>query len=291
MSGEDGEPKMLQLDKGESVYSYTIFLPPVIRLKYGSLYNWEMCIGLILLALNVAIQVGLTYIVGQGVLVEGNAWRYSLVGVDVEAQMDEGQVAKDAEQEFTLLGLGSYMQKVSADDVNPEDVLGLHHQENRGLHHKVSLRALSAPKAKAANASPLIPEKTVQFTAAEAYKPAGGKGGAAASANAASDDSAMSATLCTMHNATYNCLPPSVKYAARWADLDVNGDGIWSREEAMKDVNDLEKKLAAKPFLVFRAITIGLVDRQPMDSKLWVDPNGMVAKMEGIPKAYFDYYG
>lgn len=269
---------MLQLDKGESVYSYTIFLPPVIHLKYGSLFNWEMVIGLFLLSLNVAMQIGLTYIVGQGVLVEGNAWRYSLVGVDVEAQLEEGQVATDAKQEITLLGLGSYDKKVSANDANPEDVLGLHYQRNRA--NKVSFLS----------GSPLVPSDTVQFAAAGARKPAGGKGGAAAAANKGGDDSAMSATLCRMHNATYNCLPPSVKYAARWEDLDVNGDGIWSRDEAEKDVNELEKKLMAKPFLVFRAITIGLIDRQDMDSKLWVEPNGMMAKMEGIPKAYFDYW-
>jgi hypothetical protein len=288
-TGSEEGQKTLQLDKGESVYSYTVFLPPVVRHKYGSLYNWEMFIGLFLLVLNVAMQVGMTYIVGQGVLVEGNAWRYSLVGVDVEAQLEEGQVAKDAEQEITLLGLGSYNKRVSADDPNPEDVLGLHYQESQSA--KASLRALSAPsKTKPGHISPLIPNDTVQFMATGAQKPAGGKGGAASTANKAGDGDAMSATLCKMHNATYNCLPPSVKFAARWEDLDTNGDGIWTREEAEKDQADLEKKLFAKPFLVFRAITIGLVDRQPMDSRLWVDPKGMVAKMEGIPKAYFDYW-
>jgi len=288
MSTDGENKKMLQLDKGESVYSYTIFLPPVVRHKYGSLYNWEMVIGIFLLVLNICMQVGMTYIVGTGVLADGNAWRYSLVGVDIEAQLEEGQVAKDAEQTVTLLGLGSYQKKVSADDPNPEDVLGLHYQESQNT--KSSLRALSTPKPKPGQISPLIPDDAVEFAAAGARKPAGGKGGAAASANAAGDDSAMASTLCRMHNATYNCLPPSVKYAARWEDLDTNGDGIWSREEAEKDKADLEKKLMAKPFLVFRAITIGLVDRQPMDSKLWVDPKGMVAKMEGIPKAYFDYW-
>merc|ERR1719463_111668 len=185
--------------------------------------------------MNIAMQVGLTYVVGQGVLVEGNAWRYSLVGVDLEAQFEEGQVATDASQGITLLGLGSYGKRVSADDLNPEDVLGLNHREIPRT--KGSLRALS-PKSKSGNPSPLIPNDAVQFAAADAGKPAGGKGGAAA---AASSDSGggMSATLCTMHNATYNCLPPSVKYAARWEDLDTNGDGIWSREEAEKDEADL----------------------------------------------------
>lgn len=291
---EEEERKMLQLDKGESVYSYAIFLPPIIRLKYGSLLNWEMAIGVILLILNISMQVGMTYIVGSGVLEEGNAWRYSLVGVDMEAQMEEGQISHDLAEDLSLLGLGSYDKKVSADDPNPEDVLGLHYKENLSI--KSSLRATPAQH-KPGAVSLLVPDRfdppndMVQFTAAAAAKkPAGGKGGAAASANAGEDGGGLATTLCTMHNATYNCLPPSVKYAAKWEELDTNGDGIWTREEATEDKNKLEKKLRAKPFLVFRAITIGLVDRQPMDSRLWVDPKGMVAKMEGIPKAYFDYW-
>jgi len=95
-------------------------------------------------------------------------------------------------------------------------------------------------------------------------------------------------TFCQMKNATYTCLPPSVKFAAQWEKLDTNGDGIWSREVAEKDEAKFEKKFRAKPFLVFRAITVGLVDRQAVDPKLWVAP--MVEKMEGIPKAYFDYW-
>merc|ERR1719161_2046624 len=115
-----------------------------------------------------------------------------------------------------------------------------------------------------------------------AAKPmAGGKGGAAAAAGGG-DDSAGSAKFCRMDNATYSCLPPSVRYASKWELLDTNGDGIWSREEAEKDEHKLEKKTKAKPFLVFRAITVGLIDRQAagLDKRLWVEPNGMMAKME-----------
>lgn len=284
---DEEEKKTLQLEKGESVYSYAVFLPPIIHHKYGSLYNWEMCIGIILLCLNVSMQVGLTYVVGSGVLVDGQAWRTTLVGVDVEAQVEQGQVLKDAEQEVTLLGLGSYTTKVSADDPNPEDVLGLHYKQG----NKVSLRALSAPpKSRPGEVTPLVPQDTVQLIGASAGKPAGGGKGGAAAAAGGDDGGGVSATLCRMSNATYTCLPPSVKYAARWDDLDTNGDGIWTREEAEKDEHKLEKKTGAKPFLVFRAITVGLVDRQPMDRRLWVDPKGPVAKMEAIPKAYFDYW-
>merc|ERR1719158_759684 len=131
-----------------------------------------------------------------------------------------------------------------------------------------------------------VREGSVHLTAAG--KPMGAKGGAAAAAGG-DDGGASSAKFCRMDNATYSCLPPSVRYASRWEMLDTNGDGIWSREEAMKDEHKLEKKLKAKPFLVFRAICVGLIDRQAYDSRLWVEPNGMMAKLEGLPKAYFDY--
>merc|ERR1719379_1520158 len=97
-----------------------------------------------------------------------------------------------------------------------------------------------------------------------------GKGGAAAASGG--DEETASAKFCRMENATYSCLPPSVRYASRWELLDHNGDGLWSREEAANDKHGIEKKVGAKPFLVFRAITIGLVDRQEFDPSLWVDP-------------------
>merc|ERR1719191_1816899 len=95
-------------------------------------------------------------------------------------------------------------------------------------------------------------------------------------------------TLCTMKDTIYNCLPPSVRYAAQWDKLDVNGDGIWSLEEAQEDKNGFEKKFKAKAFLVFRAITVGLTDRTVVDPNLWVAPE--VQEMKAIPKPYFDYW-
>jgi len=331
MAAEDEEKPLLSLEKGESVYSYAIFLPPIIYHQKGTLHNYEMFLGIVLLCLNLAMQVGLTYVVGQGVLVDGNAWRGSLVGMDVDDQIDEGQVQKDAAQ----MALPSVGINAWRSDPNyfghilegAEADFGWRSRKNSAIHHSAQLgliqelkyevaeeeaavkafktgfrkfsgKSLRArPTAKNADLMPdalkaASPEDDKESTnddvhLAAAGKPMGGKGGAAA---AGGDDEASSAKFCRMENATYSCLPPSIRYASRWELLDTNGDGIWSREEAEKDVHQLEKKTKAKPFLVFRAITVGLIDRQAYDKRLWVEPNGMMAKMEGVPKAYFDYW-
>eukprot|EP00746_Dinoflagellata_sp_MGD_P167209 gnl/MRDRNA2_/MRDRNA2_97653_c0_seq1.p1 gnl/MRDRNA2_/MRDRNA2_97653_c0~~gnl/MRDRNA2_/MRDRNA2_97653_c0_seq1.p1 ORF type:complete len:685 (+),score=148.37 gnl/MRDRNA2_/MRDRNA2_97653_c0_seq1:97-2151(+) len=332
-NAEEEEKPMLTLEKGESVYSYAIFLPPIIYHQKGSLHNYEMCLGIILLILNLCMQVGLTYVVGQGVLVEGNAWRGSLVGMDVNDQIDEGQVQKDANQmALPAVGIeawrsdpnyfGHVLEEAQAEfGLRQRKSSHLHHSAQLGLIQELknevdeeeeavrafkaglrkftgkSLRAGKSPKDKdlvaghvqaPEAASPAKDKEEDAIHLAAGGKPMGGKGGAAAAAGG--DDETASAKFCRMDNATYSCLPPSVRYASRWELLDTNGDGIWSREEAEKDEHNLEKKTKAKPFLVFRAITVGLVDRQAYDSRLWVEPNGMMAKMEGVPKAYFDYW-
>merc|ERR1719265_804513 len=81
--------------------------------------------------MNILMQVGLTYIVGQGVLVEGNAWRYSLVGVDVGDQLEQGQVSTDASQEVSFLSSNALAWRADPDPMNHlieevEQEVGLH---------------------------------------------------------------------------------------------------------------------------------------------------------------------
>jgi hypothetical protein len=329
MADDDEEGKeTLVLDKGESVYSYAIFLPPIIYHQKGSLHNYETCLGIILLLLNLCMQIGLTYVVGQGVLVDGNAWRGSLVGMHPDDQLGEGQVQKDATQmALPAVGIEAWRSDPNyfghiLEEAQTE--FGLRQRKNSNLHHsaqlgliqelkneveeeeiaarafktglhKLTSKSLRAPKDKDLLPTPVKPASPAEdnaMTEDDVHLAAGGKpmgkGGAAAASGG--DDATASAKFCRMDNATYSCLPPSVRYASRWELLDTNGDGIWSREEAEKDEHKLEKKLKAKPFLVFRAITVGLIDRQAYDKRLWVEPNGMMAKMEGVPKAYFDYW-
>jgi len=310
MTEQEEKPK-LTLEKGESVYSFVIFLPPIIHYRRGGINNYEMGLGIILLILNLFMQVGMTYIVGQGVVEEGNAWRHSLVGVQVDDQVVEGQVTTDAAQTVSLFSSTSMLWHADGDptsqflgEVEMEVGLQRRNQHDKQLieieelettleeeqsevqilkHTKKGAKQSTALSLRASSAvvKPTTPITGESVNLVAADKPM-------APPKKGSEPAAGSAYFCTMHNATYTCLPPSVKYAAQWEKLDTNGDGVWSKEEAEKDEGGFEKKFKAKAFLVFRAITVGLVDRQSVDKRLWVPPQ--VEKMEGIPKPYFDYW-
>merc|ERR1719160_1545849 len=72
----------IEVSPEESVYFYSTFMPPIQRHKYGRLCTCEMFIGMVLFVLNLVMQIGLTWVVGQGVVEESNDWRYSLIRID-----------------------------------------------------------------------------------------------------------------------------------------------------------------------------------------------------------------
>lgn len=294
MSGDE-DARTLVLEKGESVYSYVLYLPPVMNYKSGTLYSWEMCVGIILLLTNFAMQIGLTFIVGQGVIVEGNAWRKTLVGVDVHEQLEEGQVDKDAGISFFSIGFDKFLDhfdetydhgfNYTADKQSQMDEDVIRDLKRRLAAKDAELTSLESgfqlqPRKKA---SVLLQEGHLRAAQGVAQ----GAGGPV-EAPGLPFSAAGAKTLCTMNNAQYTCFPPTAKYASQWDKLDTNGDGKWSLEEAEKDEAGFEKKFRAKPFLVFRAISVGLSDRGAMDPNLYVAPE--VKEMKAIPKGYFDYW-
>jgi len=225
----------------------------------------------------------------------------------------EGQVAKDAGQ-LTLLSTGfrtflgqSNTMPLSDDFSGDTDEISKRNDEliakwRKRLSHDKAERA-SLESVMGANYTARNRKKALSFMQLESEEPHWKFGwqspddgavsfmGAGPPGNVNKGGAGFIAgrnTLCTMKDATYNCLPPSVRFADQWENLDANGDGVWSLDEAEEDANGFEKKFRAKPFLVFRAITVGLTDRVAVDPNLWVPPE--VQEMREIPKAYFDYW-
>jgi hypothetical protein len=269
-SGKEGhdeeERPSLCLDKGESVYAFALYIPPIQKHKHGHWKTWDMCLGGILLFTNMLMQIGLTYVVGQGVIYDGNEWRFTLVRVDPDDQVAEGQVSKDLDQ-MSFLGLPDHAKYHSLSDTARH--IGYHEKAYRPKRNMYRINGQDHPGDLVVQS--FVEESSLVDTSKPPRKGAG-----------------QASTLCTMKNATYNCLPPSARYANEWKHLDTNGDGIWTREEAEKDEAGFEKKFKAKAFLVFRAITVGLTDRGSMDPNLWVSDE--VKEMRAIPKPYFDYW-
>lgn len=310
---EEAEEPTMSLDPEESVYTYVLFLPAINRYKYKKVFDSNMCIGILLFMLNFAMQIGLTYIVGSEVLEDGAAWRHTLVGMDVEDQITEGQVSQDA-SEGVLLGIHQWLHpwhlnpsqqsaldtvdQVLTEDGETDPWSGVWRDKIEHLagfeqdEHQSDLQAAEMQAALLQTDQSFNQEGSSRARLRKFNKPAAGGGGtggaAAAGRNGKGGAPAGSATLCRMNNGNYSCLPPSGRFAAYWKDLDANGDGIWSRSEAEKDAAGLMKRLKVKPFQLFRAIAVGLADRPIVDKSLWISPE--VANMEAIPKPYFDYW-
>lgn len=91
-------------------------------------------------------------------------------------------------------------------------------------------------------------------------------------------------SLCLVTNGKYSCAPPSVQLTGRWAELDTDGDGAWSLEEAQASQEVIKCKYAVDPTEVFDVFTNILLKRENL---LNIHPD--VRSGKKIHKPYFDY--
>lgn len=91
-------------------------------------------------------------------------------------------------------------------------------------------------------------------------------------------------SLCFVDEGKYTCAPPTVQLTSRWDELDVDGDGIWTREEATKERERLRCKYAVDPLEIFDVFHKFLLKREDL---IWLEPN--VKEGKQISKAYFTY--
>jgi len=91
-------------------------------------------------------------------------------------------------------------------------------------------------------------------------------------------------SLCFEQNHTFTCAPPSVQLAGRWNDLDLNGDGIWTREEVLTAQENLKCRYAVDPLEVFNVFVSFLKNRADV---IWLHP--MVKAGQALHKPYFDF--
>jgi hypothetical protein len=100
--------------------------------------------------------------------------------------------------------------------------------------------------------------------------------------------------LCRKVNGDLSCQPGSVQFVYEWTNLDTNGDGVWSAEEASADQANLKEKLGVSPPTIFNNIISGLrASRDFEESRgknrtLYLTSD--VDYERAIPKAYFNYW-
>lgn len=90
--------------------------------------------------------------------------------------------------------------------------------------------------------------------------------------------------LCFNDGGNFSCAPPSVQLVGRWDMLDVNRDGVWTREEVLAEKEKLQCKFAVNPVEIFDVL-INIVKKR--SHLIWVHPDIQNAK--AIHFAYFQY--
>jgi len=91
-------------------------------------------------------------------------------------------------------------------------------------------------------------------------------------------------SLCIKRNGTYTCAPPSVQLTGRWDELDVNGDGIWTRAEAEAKRDELQCEYAVNVIEVFDVFVKFLLNREGV---IWIHPD--LRAGQAIHEPYFTY--
>lgn len=91
-------------------------------------------------------------------------------------------------------------------------------------------------------------------------------------------------SLCRLEDNNITCAPPSVQLMSRWSELDLNGDGVWTREEVLFARDDLKCKYVVDPVEVFDVVVRTVLNREGI---IWVHPDLRAGK--AITEAYFTY--
>jgi len=95
-------------------------------------------------------------------------------------------------------------------------------------------------------------------------------------------------SLCIQVGGKISCAPRSVVLLQHWEQLDVNGDGVWSRNEVQNQTHreDMKCRFGGDPLVLYGNMVSNLQAQPSLEGRL--HPN-LVEGME-IHKAYFDWY-
>jgi hypothetical protein len=95
-------------------------------------------------------------------------------------------------------------------------------------------------------------------------------------------------TLCTHVGDQISCAPKSIGLLQHWDELDVDGDGIWSRTEVENQTHreDIRCRFGSDPLVLYGSMVTNLQGQPSLDGRL--HPN--LEEGKEIHKAYFDWY-
>lgn len=278
---EDGE-HMDEISHKESIYNSILFTPPIARSKHKHYWTREVLVAFAIFWVNVALQGGLTFIVGRHILHEHSDFLSSLIqdaptehphwvpdkvsGVAGEKSSEIGSVLEN--------GLGSVVGGAAAAA-----------QCCRGSECAVIDLPCCAPRRPSGQPAQRPTASAQNASAATFLGKPSTKSGASTSAKQRSD------ALCTRTDGEINCSPPTLAFVDHWDELDANGDGLWTAEEARADDANLACRLGVAVPDVFNSACRGVREDAEAAEKATGRPARHLPKTvhdrQALPREYF----
>lgn len=294
--GEESTTR-LRIAPAGSVYDYILFVVPVSKARYGSVWSTDVREAFFFFVMNILLQLLLTFIAGHFVLTSVESWRFNLVSPPLLVDWAQQQVfsplthrVQDLEKD---VGMHGSLDSLNSFGNRTADYLA---QEARAqqVHRDYAPGELVDPDC----AKP-FETATASFLGNRLVynKPGGSSGGSKGHSQKDKDDDNVEADgedfeyrpspLCSFFGGKYSCSPTSVTFAKYWDKLDHNHDGKWSLEEANEDVANLKCRLHMRPLQIFKALKEFLLSSR-VQSLLgfWTSPSITKA----IPRFYFDIW-
>lgn len=96
--------------------------------------------------------------------------------------------------------------------------------------------------------------------------------------------------VCYQDSDGLDCGPPSFQLIDRWHELDADGDGFWSREEAVADAANLGCRLQLDQAELLRTVSLGILEDSVVKRELDLANSKVpheVESMNAVPREYF----
>mmetsp|Transcript_15202 Transcript_15202/g.53389 ORF Transcript_15202/g.53389 Transcript_15202/m.53389 type:complete len:790 (+) Transcript_15202:87-2456(+) len=278
----------------ESIYSFMVLYPELYRLKYGSYWNFKVFLAFALFALSLGMQVALTNITGSSILNDNLEYRSSLINTDYVAatvkdisgseaaglearweelseSVEESIVGKTELEERPLCcrgpacagGLTCCGRRTYATTPTAVTAHAAHRSSFVARSREVKRRLASKAGMAHASSRALAPDQAsgrVSFLA----RPGGSRATAAHHDEHSGEtgESTMRTSVCFLSGNSLDCSQPTFAFVHRWQDLDFDGDGVWTHEEAEADDSNLGCRMAESgldPEAVFRSLCRGII--------------------------------
>jgi len=286
---------MASIELHENIYSFVILFSTMHRHKHGHSFTPGAVVAFLLFALNVVLQLALTTIAGGYILATDRIFINEVLPVELQPSLlymlSEPWTAFTSKATDTLTVLESEAnRRFNLTEALADCCVGA---------DCAYLGTECCPPGVKAGGVRTSPAKMLQTNVSRhlSWKPSG-KGN---NAKGRMDDSGeasfrSSGPLCSLEMGQMDCTQPTFKYIDAWDELDADGDGKWTVEEAQEDLANLGCRYGLAPHEVFRSVCRGvaldIVDTGEhvgtTGEKFQVPPG--ISSCTSITKQYFEYW-